>query len=83
MSKPVSVEIHERRRVRDTDVTIRIAGPRGGTRNLTLAVSRVRFDDCRVHNACGCDPWVYCYLGGRDWPGTASPEWIEYVPEGA
>jgi hypothetical protein len=45
------------------------------------AVYRTRFTNCREHDVCDCDYWTYCWTPPR-WPGTESPEWIEYIPEG-
>lgn len=55
----------------------------GGRDAQRVTIERTRFSDCRVHDRCNCDPWVYStarYDGVGWWPGVGSDEWIEYVP---
>lgn len=48
-----------------------------------ITIERTRFSDCRFHDRCTCDPWIYCTVrrnGVGIWPGVGSVEWIEYIP---
>lgn len=56
----------------------------GGRDAERITIVRTRFSDCRVHDRCTCNPWVYSSVrreGVGVWPGTDSAEWIEYIPQ--
>lgn len=56
----------------------------GGRDAERITIERTRFSDCRFHDRCACDSWIYCTVrreGVGIWPGIGSDEWIEYIPE--